>query len=157
MTNNYYICLIEPKAQNMDATSLKKIVTSATDKMQDDNNQIKIVTDFHIAVDNSNGNVTISDDDGNALATGAISELISASEQDTANYLKEALAQIDKQGTFDSTNIYKPFSFLMEDSEEETTSELLIVDDENIYVSDELLKGLEQELDEFFANLMKED
>lgn len=141
----------------MDATSLKKIVTSATEKMQDDNNQIKIVTDFHIAVDNSNGNVTISDDDGNALATGAISELIYASEQDTVNYLKEALAQIYKQGTFDSTNIYKPFSFLMEDSEEETTSELLIVDDENIYVSDELLKGLGEELDDFFTQLMKED
>jgi hypothetical protein len=45
----------------------------------------------------------------------------------------------------------------LEDNDGETIAELLIVDDDNIFVNDELLKGLGQELDDFFADLMKED
>jgi hypothetical protein len=64
---------------------------------------------------------------------------------------------MDKEGKFNATTIYKPFSFLLEDNDGETIAELLIVDDDNIFVNDELLKGLGQELDDFFADLMKED
>ena len=141
----------------MNATPFKTIVEKAIERFQCDENQIKIVTDFHITVDNIDGAVKISDDDNQALASGTVSDLISANEQSTAGLLQNALNEMDKEGAFNKMNIYKPFSFLLEDSDGEATNELLIVDDENIFVNDELLKGLGQELDEFFADLMKED
>lgn len=141
----------------MNAIALRKIIENSTKGFQGDENQIKIVTDFHITVDNADGAVKISDDDNAELASGIVSELISANEEATTNLLQTTLNEMDKEGKFNTTNIYKPFSFLLEDNDGETIAELLIVDDDNIFVNDELLKGLGQELDDFFANLMKED
>ena len=141
----------------MNATALKKIIENSTERFQENENQIKIVTDFHITVDNADGTVKISDDDNTELASGIVSDLISANDEATTNLLQTTLNEMDKENKFNNTNIYKPFSFLLEDNDGETIAELLIVDDDNIFVNDELLKGLGQELDDFFANLMKED
>jgi hypothetical protein len=141
----------------MNATALKKIIENSTERFQENENQIKIVTDFHITVDNADGTVKISDDDNTELASGIVSDLISANEEATTNLLQTTLNEMDKENKFNNTNIYKPFSFLLEDNDGETIAELLIVDDDNIFVNDELLKGFGQELDDFFADLMKED
>lgn len=141
----------------MNATALKKIIENSTERFQENENQIKIVTDFHITVDNADGTVKISDDDNTELASGIVSDLISANEEATTNLLQTTLNEIDKDGKFSTISIYKPFSFLQEDNDGETIAELFIVDDDKIFVNDELLKGLGQELDDFFANLMKED
>lgn len=141
----------------MNATALKKIIENSTERFQENENQIKIVTDFHITVDNADGTVKISDDDNTELASGIVSDFISANEEATTNLLQTTLNEMDKENKLNNTNIYKPFSFLLEDNDGETIAELLIVDDDNIFVNDELLKGLGQELDDFFADLMKED
>lgn len=141
----------------MNATALRKIIENSTKKFQGDEHQIKIVTDFHITVDNADGAVKISDDDNMELASGIVSDFISANEEATTMLLQTTLNEMDQEGKFNNTNIYKPFSFLQEDNDGETIAELFIVDNDNIFVNDELLKGLGQELDEFFANLMKED
>lgn len=141
----------------MNATALRKIIENSTKKFQDDEFQIKIVTDFHITVDNADGAVKISDDDNMELASGIVSDFISANEEATTKLLQTTINEMDQEGKFKNTNIYKPFSFLQEDNDGETIAELFIVDNDNIFVNDELLKGLGQELDEFFANLMKED
>jgi len=41
------------------------------------------------------------------------------------------------------------------DEDKETVAELLLVDDDTILVDDELLKGLDKELDEFLKNLLE--
>jgi hypothetical protein len=140
----------------MDSTSLRNIVAQATEKYPNNDNQFKIVTDFHITVDTANGTVVICDDEETLLSSGVIDELCSCDEQAVETILKNGLAQMDKDGIFNTVGIYKPFSFLLEDTDNETIAELLIVDDENVFVSDELLKGLDKELNEFLADLMKD-
>lgn len=140
----------------MDSTSLKNIVAQATEKYPNNDNQFKIVTDFHITVDTANGTVVICDDEETLLSSGVIDELCSCDEQAVETIFKNGLAQMDKDGIFNTVGIYKPFSFLLEDTDNETIAELLIVDDENVFVSDELLKGLDKELNEFLADLMKD-
>lgn len=51
--------------------------------------------------------------------------------------------------------ILKPYSFVLVDEEKETIAELLLVDDDTILVNDELLKGLDKELDEFLKELLE--
>ena len=140
----------------MDSTSLKKIIAQATEQYNNCGNQFKIVTDFHITVDRTNGTVVICDDEDTKLSSGVIDELCSCDETTAENVLKNELAQMDKDGIFSTIGIYKPFSFLLEDADKETIAELLIVDDEKVFVSDELLKGLDKELNEFLAELMKD-
>ena len=60
------------------------------------------------------------------------------------------------EGELASLSIIKPFSFVLVDHEKETLAELLIVDeDETMFLSDELLKGLDDELNAFLKDLLE--
>ena len=51
----------------------------------------------------------------------------------------------------------KPYSFVMIDRDKESLAELLIIDDdETLFLNDELLKGLDDELDAFLKDLLEE-
>ena len=63
--------------------------------------------------------------------------------------------QNEDAGDFDKVTILKPYSFVLVDEEKETIAELLLVDDDTILVNDELLKGLDKELDEFLKELLE--
>ena len=47
------------------------------------------------------------------------------------------------------------YSFVLVDEDKETVAELLLIDDDTLLVDDELLKGLDKELDEFLKNLLE--
>ena len=70
--------------------------------------------------------------------------------------LKKVLNQLSSEGEFVSLPIMKPYSFVMVDSEKETLAELMIVDeDETLFLNDELLKGLDDELNAFLKDLLE--
>ena len=52
--------------------------------------------------------------------------------------------------------ILKPYSFVLIDEDKETISDLYLVDDDTLIFDDELLKGLDEELDEFLKKLLSE-
>ena len=58
-------------------------------------------------------------------------------------------------GDFDKVSILKPYSFVLVDEDKETVTELLLVDDDTMLVNDELLKGLDEELDSFLKELLE--
>lgn len=58
-------------------------------------------------------------------------------------------------GDFDKVSILKPYSFVLVDEDKETVTELLLVDDDTMLVNDELLKGLDKELDDFLKELLE--
>ena len=58
-------------------------------------------------------------------------------------------------GDFDKVTILKPYSFVLVDEDKETVTELLLVDDDTMLVNDELLKGLDEELDSFLKELLE--
>ena len=49
----------------------------------------------------------------------------------------------------------KPFSFVLVDEDKETITELLLMDDDTLLVNEELLKGLDEELDTFLKELLE--
>ena len=50
----------------------------------------------------------------------------------------------------------KPYSFTLVDGDKETVAELLLVDDDTLLLNDdELLKGLDAELDAFLKDLLE--
>ena len=48
-----------------------------------------------------------------------------------------------------------PFSFVLVDDDKETIAELLLLDDDTLLVNEELLKGLDEELDAFLKDLLE--
>lgn len=57
---------------------------------------------------------------------------------------------------FEKMCIVKPYSFVWVNKEHETLGELLLVDDDTLLLNEELLSGLDQELNEFLEKLMEE-
>ena len=63
--------------------------------------------------------------------------------------------QLKNRGAFDKLTIMKPFSFVLVDDDKETIAELLLLDDDTLLVNEELLKGLDEELDAFLKDLLE--
>ena len=70
--------------------------------------------------------------------------------------LRGELNCLQESGKLDNLCIMKPYSFVLVDEDRETVAELLLVDDEDtLLLNDELLKGLDEELDAFLKDLLE--
>jgi hypothetical protein len=121
------------------------------------------ITDFYIHVDASENQLRIVDDNDALLANVSI-EAEASDDDDNDNLeafmpllrseLQTKLTKLNEAKAFDDVNVFHPFSFVLE--EDGLMEDLLIIDDANLIIDNELLKGLEDDLDSFIDKLMKE-
>ena len=101
----------------------------------------------------------IFDDDDNELAHATVEEWMTYEGDDfyenVERIFANMLGNMKKAGAFDKLTIMKPYSFVLVDEEKETIAELLLMDDDTLLVNDELLKGLDEELDDFLKKLLE--
>ena len=115
------------------------------------------VTDFHLKVNGENGELTIFDDDDNTLARVHIKEW--EEEHDDAVIEKELQSELNKmqqQGMFENLNIAKPYSFVLTDEDGQSIVDLLIIDDDTLILSADLLEGFDEEMNAFLKELLEE-
>ena len=116
-----------------------------------------VVTDLHIRPVRESGEVTISDDDRD-LDSIELPELADIPEEDfygiMENELRRALQQIDAKSPMDKLAIWKPFSFVLVDDENETITELMLIDEDTVLASQTLMEGLDADLDKFLSELL---
>ena len=59
-------------------------------------------------------------------------------------------------GVFDKLGIMKPYCFVVVEEDRESVTEFLLIDDEDtLLLNDEILKGLDEELDAFLKDLLE--
>lgn len=118
-----------------------------------------IVTDIHLQPNQNSGELSIFDDEDEELATTVIEEWMTYEGDDfyenVERILSTLLCNMKNAGTFDNLAILKPFSFVLVDDEKETIAELLLIDDDTLLLNEELLKGLDEELDCFLKELLE--
>ena len=69
---------------------------------------------------------------------------------------KKVINALKDTGVLDKLAIMKPYSFVLVDEDRETVTELLLIDEEDtLLLNDELLKGLDEELDAFLKDLLE--
>ena len=112
-----------------------------------------IVTDIHIQPNQNSGELFIFDDEDDELVNVTIDEW--SAYENAERVLRPILCRMKDGGDFDKLTILKPYSFVLVDEEKETVAELLLVDDDTLLVNDELLKGLDEELDSFLKELLE--
>ena len=95
-----------------------------------------VVTDIHLQPDQTSGQLNIYNDDDEELANIMIEEWATYEGDDFLESVEPSLRNILCR---------------MKDA----GAELLLVDDDTILVNDELLKGLDKELDEFLKELLE--
>ena len=113
------------------------------------------VTDFHINV--NNGEFTIMDDDDNCLARVHIFEWENEHDEEVfEKALRGVLNTMHGNKAFENLNIAKPYSFVLTDDDRQSIVDLLIVDDDTLILSEDLLKGFDEEMNEFLKQLLEE-
>lgn len=137
---------------------VKEVIRLALTKISGSEEDLS-VTDIHIQPSQETGCIKIYDDEDNLLASDTIEEWKEYEEDDfnagVAKVLKEEIEVLKKDGLIDSLKILKPYYFVLIDENKETIADIYLVDDDTLILNDELLKGLDKELDDFLEQLLK--
>lgn len=118
------------------------------------------VTDIHLQPHSDSGELVVFDDDDQELARTIVGEWVEYDKEDfyeqAASLLSCTLNGFKEKKLLESLSLLKPYSFVLVDDDKETISELLLVDDEDtLLLSEDLLKGLDEELDAFLKELLE--
>ena len=102
----------------------------------------------------------IFNDDDEELARTIIDEWIECDSEDfmteVESVLRSEIVALNDQGYFEKLSLLKPYSFVLVDEDKETVAELMLIDDDDtLLLNDELLKGLDEELDAFLKDLLE--
>ncbi len=117
-----------------------------------------VFTDIHLKVSQESGELLSFNDDGEELNRAVISDWIENKDEDffreATALLRQRLNNLSKK--IDFMGIMKPFSFILDDDETDTTTELYVADDDTVIIGEELMEGLNDDLDKFLDDLMKD-
>lgn len=116
------------------------------------------LTDIHIRVTQDTGELVVYDDDDTELTRCVIEQWIDNKDdtfyEDVTSTLRSLLNAHKQQ--VEQMSILKPYSFVLEDDDRENIAELYLVDDDTVIIDEELMAGLDKDLDEFLTNLLKD-
>ena len=119
-----------------------------------------VVTDIHLQPNSESGELIIFDDDDQELSRTIINEWVEYESDDCYTVvdpiLRAEVEALKESGKLEKLCLMKPYSFVLVDEDKETVAELLLVDeDDTLLLNDELLKGLDEELDAFLKDLLE--
>ncbi|MBO4451905.1 MAG: hypothetical protein J5770_05740 [Bacteroidaceae bacterium] len=144
---------------NASTSGLRTAIEQAVNHFVQDDDFL-VVTDFHLHLDADTGEVAIADDTEMTISSAIVEEWVDLDGDEDmeamARELKSILSAMSAEGAFEHVSVSKPFSFVLEDDNQETIDELFYVDEDLIILSDDLLKDMDKDLDDFFEKLMKE-
>ena len=132
---------------------LRKVAQKFTAKESD-----MPMTDIHLRVSQDSGDLMAFDDDDNEISRCVISTWI---ENKSDNFYQEIAYTLRSElnrmkDTIDNLSIMKPFSFILEDDEKNNIAELYLVDDDLVMIGGNLMQGLDEDLDNFLQNILKQ-
>ena len=117
-----------------------------------------VLTDILMQVKPDSAELLTYNDEMEELDRAVIEQWLEPTEEDlyevAASVIKLCLGQLRSE--IDQMSILHPFSFVLMGEDGETISDLYIVDDDTMILDTELLKGLDEELDAFLEDLMKD-
>lgn len=141
-------------------TAIESALQRALEKYSSGGEQ-RVVTDLYIQPNPTTGKFCIFNDEERELAAVAeIKEWFKEEEEDFYDSiekdLRNLLNQCKERGELERLTILKPYSFVLVDEKRESVAELLLMDDDTILLNNNLLDGLDQELDDFLKELLEQ-
>lgn len=123
------------------------------------NQEATVMTDIHLRVTQESGELMAFDDDDNEITRVVIEPWIDNKDENFYQEVTTVLRNVlhtNMREMVDQMSILRPFSFVLEDDDREHIAELYCADGETVILGGELLPNLEDDLDSFFENLIKE-
>ena len=117
-----------------------------------------LLTDIHLRVNQDTGELMSFDDDDNELNRCVVEQWIENKDDDFYQHVAATLraSLLKQKEKIEQMSILKPYSFVLEDDDKETIEELYLVDDDTVILQEELMAGLNKDLDDFLDHLLKE-
>jgi len=119
-------------------------------------NEPTVLTDIHVRVTQESGEIVIFNDDDEEITRCVIEEWIDNNDE---NFYEEITPIIRRsinsiKNTVDNLGILKPYSFVLENDDNESITELYVVDDDTVIIDKDLMEGLDEDLNKFLKNLL---
>ena len=146
------------KISNQTATQINQILDELIKRYSPGTDPCSM-TDLSFQVNQETGELVVLDDRDDEIVGMTIDEWIDNQEEDFDDYVAQVLRKmiLKRITELEGLSIVKPYSFLLVDGNNETVTELYLVDeDEVVFEKQELMAGLEKDLDDFINRLMKE-
>ncbi len=116
------------------------------------------MTDIHLRVTQETGELVAFDDDDNEINRCIVEQWIDNKEDtffdDVAKTLRSVINKHKQE--FEQMSILRPYSFVLENDDRENIAELYVFDDDIVILDEELMKGLDKDLDDFLTKLLEE-
>ncbi|MDO4181919.1 MAG: hypothetical protein Q4D36_11600 [Bacteroidales bacterium] len=148
------------KLSTQSQTAIQASLREAMGRYAAEGEEQTVITDIHLQPKQDTGELIIFNDDEEELSRTIVEEWVEYEKDDfytvTERVLRSAVLSLREQGALEKIKLMKPYSFVLVDDEKETVAELLLVDDEDtLLLNEELLKGLDEELDAFLKDLLE--
>lgn len=144
------------KATEQTIQQVERVLRKVSDKFPSQE-EATLMTDIHMRVNQETGELTVFDDDEHEVTRSVVEQWIDNKDDsfydDVASTLRTVLNKHKNQ--IEQMSVLKPFSFILEDDDRETIAELYLVDDDTVIIDEELMAGLDKDLDDFIAELLK--
>lgn len=116
------------------------------------------MTDIHVRVSQDSGELLAFDDDDNEITRCVVEQWIENKDEDFYDEVAKLLRDVLRKQAdiIDHLGILKPYSFVLEDDDKEHIAELYLADDDTIIVGGDLMENLDNDLDNFLNDLLKE-
>lgn len=119
-------------------------------------NEPTVLTDIHVRVTQESGEIVIFNDDDEEITRCVIEEWIDNNDE---NFYEEITPIIRRsinniKNIVDNLGILKPYSFVLENDDNESITELYVVDDDTVIIDKDLMEGLDEDLNKFLKDLL---
>ena len=123
------------------------------------NDDASMVTDIHVRVSQESGEMVAFDDDDKEITRCVVEQWIGNNDEDFYDSVEATLQTVIKAFSkiVDNLGILKPYSFVLENEDKDTVGELFLADDDTVIIGKDLMEGLDNDLDSFLDNLLKEE
>ena len=117
-----------------------------------------VMTDIMLQVKPESGELLAFNDEMEELTRIVVDQWLAPTDENlyeaASTVIKQCLAHLRPE--IDKMSVLHPFSFVLIDEDKENIADLYLIDDDTVMIDTELLKGLDEELNQFLEELLKE-
>lgn len=120
--------------------------------------EASLLTDIHIRVSQDSGEMLAFDDDDVEITRCVVEQWIDCKDENFYDEIADCLRGLLRKNAeiIDNLGLLKPYSFVLEDDDKQHLGELYLADDDTIILGADLMQNLDQDLDGFLDELLKD-
>ena len=120
--------------------------------------EASLLTDIHIRVSQDSGEMLAFDDDDVEITRCVAEQWIDCKDENFYDEIADCLRGLLRKNAeiIDNLGLLKPYSFVLEDDDKQHLGELYLADDDTIILGGDLMQNLDQDLDGFLDELLKD-